>query len=441
MVKNNQAKGNLRISAILKALSLASIACLRLEGEETQLPVPEPKPADLGEFSMRLQGLNMGRDFGYAHSASAQLHSGTVALTADYKSPVYHGFSLGFQYIHVEDYYTTGDRAAFGNQDPGYLLSNSDFSILNHAFVRFDFQQAGLEGSWFSVGRQTLNTSYATPYGIRQKDQAFEAAILQLGHLKDIEISLGHLEKFSSWSSRDDRSAGVTANGFIDVERTENVPYSTSGIQFIDITYKGLPRTEVTVYDYFGDDLYNTFGMNLTYTLASNQSATTDLRLKTIYQSGNGEYIDFLGQKLQSQAIQASVRWKRGDFRWEPGVFLVGGSGGENTIRSPFAPPFIIEEPMIETDLGFEAGSLSFYFEGNHRLLGNDLYFMYLYTDTKSVVFPGTSREFDFILSRFLDEHFYVKLKLAIHNYRDDIVDNTVFDYRVFLGWQFGPRY
>ncbi len=83
-----------------------------------------------GKISGRIQTLFMGRHFSESGSRDRDLHSGTTAATLNYISPKVGGFSFGLQYIYAWKFYSVGNREAFGNQDPAYVLSNSDYSLL-----------------------------------------------------------------------------------------------------------------------------------------------------------------------------------------------------------------------------------------------------------------------------------------------------------------------
>ena len=94
---------------------------------------------------------------------------GTTAATLNYISPKFGGFSFGLQYIYAWKFYSVGDREAFGNQDPAYVLSNSDYSLLNNAFLRYDLDNLGLKESSLTLGRQCIDFTFAATYNIRQK--------------------------------------------------------------------------------------------------------------------------------------------------------------------------------------------------------------------------------------------------------------------------------
>ena len=369
--------------------------------------------------------------------ATAIFIRGTTAATLNYISPKVGGFSFGLQYSYAWKFYSVGDREAFGNQDPAYVLSNSDYSLLNNAFLRFDLDNLGLKESSLTFGRQRIDLTFAATYNIRQKEQAYEAIVFDLGHFEGLKLSAGILDKFSSWSSRDDLTSGGTAVNFIPIERTEGVTYSTTGFQFVEASFTGVEKIILTLYDYIGDDLYNTFGVNFDYTLFHSDDLSAEARLKYIGQRGFKRFEETIGAELRADAIQAGVKILVGNMSLEPGVFIVAGDGPGNDLRSPFQPKYIIEEPMVETDFGFTGGARSIYLEGKHAWSKNSLYFLYLYTDVKSPGFRGETNEWDIILSRNFSESFFAKLKVAFVKYDGDTSKTRLIDYRVFAGWNF----
>ncbi len=139
---------------------------------------------------------------------------------------------------------------------------------------------------------------------------------------------------------------------------------------------------------------------------------------------------------MRSDAFQGGVNFQKGDFRIEPGFFIVTGAGADNDIHSPFQPSLIIEEPMVETDAGFFGGSQSFYLESNYAWNNNNLYLLYLHTDLHSSNPVDKSKELDIIYTRTFGSRYYFKLKMGFVDY-DGVSTGTekILDYRIFLGW------
>ncbi|MGR3179347.1 MAG: hypothetical protein ACUZ8E_14965 [Candidatus Anammoxibacter sp.] len=398
-----------------------------------------------GTVSGKIQYLTMGRirdgNDGFGSSLGGDAHSGSLALTTNYASPVFKGFSIGLQYVHSEEIYSEGNFDN-GRKNPAYNLSNSGFSKLNNAFLRYDFSNIGLKDTSLTIGRQSLDLTFATKYNIRQKAQAFEAIVFATNIIDNLAVTIGHLSKFSSWTSKDDLNTGNSSNKFIDVENVESVPYNTKGFQFIETRFTGIPNTILTVYDYFGHDLYNTFGFKVDYTFNPDSTFIQyNPKLHYIKQWDVGRFAKDAGTPVGADVIQAGLKMTKGNFSIEPGIFWVTGDGPEDTLHAPFQPAYIIEEPLFEIDIGYEGGSFSYFLESSYAWGGkNSLYVLFLQTEHRNNLAPsGYSREFNLIYSRDITEKSFFKIKLGTVEYENDdsVRDGWLDEYRFFLGYRF----
>ena len=400
------------------------------------------KEAGYGTLTGQIQHISMGRTRGGFDSLGSPLggdaHAGSLAITGNYLSPEYLNFTLGLQYVQSLELYSRGGVKGDNNQ--AYNLSNSDYSILNNAFVRYDFKRLGLKDTNITIGRQSLDLNFATKYNIRQKDQAFEAIVFETKAIDNLTITLGHLEKFSSWTSKYDLHDGSSSNNFISIENVESVSYSTNGFKFIETQFLGIPNAEISIYDYFGHDLYNTLGSKIDYTINPDSELKFIPRFHYIKQWDVGRFKKRNGTVVKANAFQAGLKMTFKNLSVEPGIFKVMGHDPQNNLHTPFQPGYIIEEPLFEIDLGFEGGSLSYFLESSYGWGKNSLYFLCLHTE-QSTDLPrdGYSREFNLIYSRDITESAFLKIKLGnveYHNH-DTIEDGFLNEYRLFLGYRF----
>ena len=190
------------------------------------------KKAGYGKLTGQVQHLSMGRTRGgfdgFGSALGRDAHSGTIAFTGNYLSPEFQNFTLGLQYVHAIELYSRGGFEGDSNQ--AHNLSNSDFSLLNNAFISYDFKRFGIKDTKITIGRQSLDLNFVANYNIRQKNQAFEAIVFETKAIDKLAITMGHLEKFSSWTSRYNVHEGSTSNHFISIENVEKVSYSTNGL-------------------------------------------------------------------------------------------------------------------------------------------------------------------------------------------------------------------
>ena len=424
---------------------ILTIVCLLLTTTSSAKDLFHPlKEAGYGTLTGKIQHLSMGRTRGgldaFGSPLGGDAHSGTIALTGDYLSPEFQDFTLGLQYVHAIEIYSRGGfEGEDGNQ--AYNLSNSDFSLLNNAFINYDFKRFGLKDTKITIGRQSLDLNFVANYNIRQKDQAFEAIVFETKAIDNLTITLGHLEKFSSWTSKDNLQRGSTSNNFISIEKVENVSYSTNGFQFIETQFLGVPNAEISVYDYLGHDLYNTFGSKIDYTINPDSELKYILRFHYIKQWDVGKFKRETGTGVKANAFQTGLKMTFKGFSVEPGIFKVMGNDPEDNLHVPFRGRYIINEPLFEIDLGFEGGSLSYFLESSYGWGKNSLYFLYLQTE-QSTDLPrdGFSREFNLIYSRDITENAFLKIKLGnveYHNHDSVDKDGYLNEYRFFLGYRF----
>lgn len=424
---------------IFIVINLVLLTVSHAEEENSFLSLEE---AGYGKLSGQVQHITMGRtrggNDGFGSPLGGDAHAGSLAVTANYISPEYLGLSLGLQYVHAFELYSEGSYD--GRKNAAYNLSISDFSKLNNAFIKYNFEQFGLKDTSITAGRQSLDLNFMTHYNIRQKAQAFEAIVFETEAIENLNVTLGHLSKFSSWTSKDDLNSGSTSNKFIDVENVENVNYSTKGFQFIESEFTGIPNAILSVYDYFGHDLYNTFGSKLDYSINPDSKLNYMFRFHYMTQWDVGKFAKETGTAVKADAFQTGIKMSYGNFSIEPGIFKVTGDGPEDTLHTPFQPRYIGEEPLFEIDLSFEGGSLSYFIESTFDWSKNSLYFLFLQTEHRKDLFPaGTSREFNLIYTRDITKKAYFKVKLGnvAYNNHSDVKDGWLNEYRFFLGYRF----
>ena len=382
-----------------------------------------------GDFSLTMQSIVMGRNKGGSSGNNYQEKASSTSLTFDYISDNYQGLSLGASYVFSRENYS--NESPEHHTDPAYSLNLNSFDIMNESYLNYAFENVGLKNTYIRVGRQVVNLNFVRKYNIRHKDQAFEAAIFHFGDMENWKITAGQLEKFSSWAANYSSDGQTLKNDFINIEQVENVSYSTRGFQFSEVSYTGFNNTSLTVYDYYGADLYNTLGLNFDYEF---HLGTWDevLKIRYISQSDLGKF----SQNIEAKAYQLGLQLKNNDLSIEAGIFTVTGTGADHNIKSPFQPNLIIEEALYETDLGFEGGSQSYYLESTYSWSDHSLYFLILHTDADE----SNNTEADIIYNYDISDNLYVKLKFAYGKLQKSIENSNeewITDHRVFIGYRF----
>jgi hypothetical protein len=379
-------------------------------------------------LSFEYKTIFMGRNRGQITENSDE-HASSSALILDYSSTSYGKLTFTGQYITSWVNYDGGSRGT--GLTPAESLNLSRFNLLNNAYLQYQFNSK----SYLRVGRQTLNLQFARGYNIRHKAQAFEGAVFYSEGLTDWKITLGYLDKFSNWASRDFFNDSQE-NQFVDVERVlggsdENTD-ANRGIQFIEASYEGIKGLSLSFYDYYGDDLYNSFGVHGDYVL-HDQSWQYVLRFKYLSQQDVGSFTD----KIDSQGLQFATQFLKDAFSLEVGILSIPGSETENNLRTPFQPNLIGEEPLFEVDLAFTADSISYYTESSYGWQDQSVYLLLLSTHAKQS--DTDNFEVNLIYSFDITTSLNVKFKYAYYQQSigSEAEDTWVSDYRMFFVYRF----
>lgn len=377
-----------------------------------------------GRFSGRVQTLLMHRDFDDLGDGT----SGTAAFTLNYLSPDFHGFTAGGQFVSSTRLFESGSRS-----NAGYWLSNDDFNVLNEAWLAYDFGQLGWEGATIKAGRQIVNYDFAPTYETRQKAQAFEAAILKLEPVKGLRVDVGHLERFSSWSSREGGSGSTWRADFIDVEQAAGVRYDTSGFQFISAVYDGCQPWTLGMYDFYGNDLYNVFGAKASYKWDLGQEAgALTFRGHWANQQDVGRMdTDGLGS-ISSNIVELGVDWARDGLTLSAGTVLVNG----DRFQTPFRTSFTIDTELLWYTDQFLGETNSGYLKGVYKTNKWLFYALFVIDEHDD---DTICREIDGVVKYNITDHLYTTVKAGYgdRKYSGKSDHPEAIDLRWFLGWTF----
>jgi len=307
---------------------------------------------NFGKAAGKVQTLTMQRDFSVDNNVGAgNSHSTTGALTLEYWSPELAdtGLTLKLQYVHAE-VLESGGGLMDANKDAGEALHNSAFSILNEAYIEWNLKALGLEKTTIRIGRQIIDLDFVSKYNIRQKSNAIQGIVLTTGDLhEDISLTLAHITKYSSWSSRKDGANDAFDYEFIDVEDVLTSSFGwgegvidADGMQAISMTYTGIENLTLTLWDLYASQLANVWGVDAHYTL----NETTTLNVKYSRQDSLGEMrnlLDNVGVNFSSEIVDVNLKYKpEGKFCLNPGVYHVFGSN-DVTDSENYYNPFVFD--------------------------------------------------------------------------------------------------
>lgn len=387
----------------------------------------------IGTFSGKVQTLFMRRNYDGQDASS-----GTLAETLNYRSPQLGPFTFGLQYIHADRLFEGGSLDPANGA--GWTILNTDFDVLNEAYINLNFDFAGLSGTDLTVGRQIADYNFAPTYAIRQKPQAIEGVTISSEDVPGVTFEIGHIEEFSSWSTRDGGSDLYKAS-FNDIEDviadSEGVATpDTDGMQFVSVSSDMLPRTNVTVYDLFGEDLYNTFGAKADVSLLKSEELDVTWKNHYIMQKDVGNFPN----EIDAQTIESAVAFESGPFMLQPGFMTVFGGDGDNDLRHPLESSMTWEYVLDWYTRPYLEGSDSAYLKGTYKYGDTLFYALYFATDHDRRTSGGAfDQELDIVIKHNITDRFYVTLKAGYgyQNNRGGNDDTDREDYRLFVGYKF----
>ncbi|MDQ8187911.1 OprD family outer membrane porin [Pelagicoccus sp. SDUM812002] len=207
------------------------------------------------EYDLSTTLLVMGRNYGDGISGSSASASVSVAAHSELTETV--GF--GLKSIHVENLFENGKENA------AYWLSNDNSTSLSEAFLSYRFQSAYRRNTELTIGRRELSYPFLPAYKVRHQAQSLEGAFVSTNLRDEISVDIGHIERYSSWPSREDGSSALDTS-FKKLGERLGHSSARSGVQFVSTRFEQ-KSLSVDLYDYYAEGLYNNAGSKLTYAL------------------------------------------------------------------------------------------------------------------------------------------------------------------------------
>lgn len=421
-------------------LLMVSVAALAAEdAPPAWQPLGPLNRLGLGTWTGQLQSLTHARDFNRFGGEEPSGSSSTLALTLNYVSPEYYGLSLGGQYIHSE--------ALFAH-NPDVPINNS-FHLLNHAYVNYRFADLGLPRTNLRAGRMKPDFLMMNGLAPRQKEQAFEGAMLRLEDVQDLTLSLGWFRKFSGWGTRHkNRPNDFWFNyRFTDVADLAGRPYKTSGTYVADVVYTGIDRVRLNLGDWYSEDVMNLLYASPTVDLHSCLSWTGVWALE----QSTGKWHDDAENggtspaDLDAQYVQTYLTLKpAATLKIMPGYAWVpdrNDDGDNHSFQDLFQADLLPLVGLIGRPYGYLAGSRLWYVSTLYKPWPRTaIWVHYVYTDMDNAhtwVYDG--QEVNLVVSRQLTAAFSVAVKLAYGWFdgREGNGDSNANDARLFVTYRF----
>ncbi|EDY84467.1 hypothetical protein VDG1235_4098 [Verrucomicrobiia bacterium DG1235] len=311
---------------------------------------------DCGAAEVKMGGstqlLVMGRDYG----GDAKGESATVALTLEGRSQLSESVLVGGQLLHVQNLYENG------KDDAGYWLSNDTTSVLNELYVDWDLERIGFGDTNVKIGRQTAGYDFFGTYKVRQKEQAFEGLVVKTKVRDGVSLDVGHIERYSTWSCREDGPSALTGE-FRDLSERLGFDGGDKGVQFASASWERGDAMSFTVYDYFADSLYNNAGVKAAYSFGGER--------RDAFWTVSGHYIQQDGDSSgkmpghDADSLELNLRYEKGGLTLDTGwTHISDGS----SLLVPFRTSYVIDATLLWYTNQYEAGTDSLHLKAAHKM-------------------------------------------------------------------------
>jgi len=427
----------------MKKTILATViagASMLAAAEENKTFIDEFNEKGYGEFSGYLQSLTMVRDYNDYASSDPNGDASTVALSLEYVTPEFGGFSLGGEWI---------TSATLWENNPDRVINNN-FNLLHNAYVNWNLKAFNMEKSDLTAGRFTIDTLLMPDIAPRQKSQAMEGIAFTTEDIKDSKLVLGWIRKFSSWSTLDYVDAPPFTYEFTDVSKIAGVDYSTSGTYFIDYTYTGIDSLKINVGDYLSEDILNTAFADVTW------SVTDTMKWRNIWAhqdsvgKGDNDPSAYNGKGLRADYLESSLIFAGdNDSYVRPGIWHVAdeADGGKNhAFQDFFQCNLFPPAPFMANPNGFQAGTVGYFVEGFTPINDkNWIWAMIAHSDIDNSTFTADetgqydSTEFNFIWGHDFTSRFSTSVKFGVAHLdgKSGTKDTEAFDGRFFITYRY----
>ncbi|MDD4013774.1 MAG: hypothetical protein PHW14_06255, partial [Candidatus Omnitrophica bacterium] len=270
---------------------------------------------NLGKMKGKVQSLTMRQSTdSYNRDGSVKetkTVTSTMAFFLDYVTPEFAGFTGGLQYVYVTKLYDGHHSVPFND---AYYAFNEKYHVLNEFYVNYNAKALGMGKTNLRAGRQIINYDFFKKAALRHKEAAAEGVVFSTKDIKDTELSVGHIWKYSSFASRD---YPPYPTQFMNIGDVMRVPYRTAGATFASASYSGISNFKLTTYDWILYNLFNVQGNKIEYFMGEGDFKVVP-RVHFAWERDAGRMAkDGLG-KIESYALETAValKYKRSYLEW-----------------------------------------------------------------------------------------------------------------------------
>lgn len=399
-----------------------SILLLLAMGATAGVSAEDISTTDYGTFSGHIQSLSMHRD--YESNTPSHANATTIGAQLKYDSPTVAGFSFGAMYDYVEPLHASNE-----SNNGKTLLSNGRVDVLTEACFKYDFGALNASNTTVRVGRQIINGELFRADAFRQKSRALEGVFLSSSDLKNVGVTIGHVNRLSNvWDNEDSwkfddigaQLTGLSAYG------------DTAGLTWGEAVYRGVEDIEVAVYEAYAYEIANAAGARIRLDL------TEDTALLGYYRHENSIDRYDADHPYQADMIGLSVQQVAGNTTVESG-YLGIHNGALLFQESTTGINHALGSSMMIYSSMFSEGADTLYLKSVSTFGKTVFYTLYNYTWNDHAKTNFNGQELNLVLKRPVAENLTLAFKGGAAH-RDGKVgrnDTTATDVRFFLTYSF----
>ncbi len=330
------------------------------EVEKETCPLRNVNDLGIGTFSGKVQSLTMFRDYNSRGGDMPNADTSTLALTLNYKTEDFNGFYFEAEYI--------GSMKAFGKDHNEVRAINDTFSLMSVASLNGSLKALGLEKTDIKLGRFVADYFWAPNIAPRQKGQYIEGAEIRINEIENHAISLGWVNRFSTWSTTDawvDFSSEFESAA--DIAVGGDYGEDSDGTFFFDYVYTGIEGLNFNFANLYTDNVMNTTMTHFEYDLNEKWAI-----LGTYYYQESVGYGDEAfgsnGAGLRAQIIEGGLKYKYNEDAYTTIGYwkILGDNDGDTdeSLKTPFQDNLVYSWPLMGDPNGAGAGNQGVYVEG-----------------------------------------------------------------------------
>lgn len=282
----------------------------------------------------------MGRDYGNGLEGS----SASASLSLSARSQLAENLSTGFKTVLVQNIFEDGKENA------AYWLSNDTSFSIQEINIEYATNITGSDETTIRIGRTEANYPFTPTYHVRHHSQALEGIFSKTSINEHLSFDLGHIERYSSWPSRENGASSLDST-FKKIGERVGHEEIRSSVQFASAALSS-NNLKINFYDYYASALYNNAALKLSYSIPSpNKESRWTVSAHAISQEGNNGGA-FDGRSTDS--IELNLNYKRNSLNVDTGWTHISSAA---SLLVPFRTSYVNDATLLWYTNQFEAGT------------------------------------------------------------------------------------